>query len=222
MSLTHLKIAKMLFPFDFKAGQEQCLESLTTNPHNLWQAQTGFGKTLLSLCATIPYLLDPQHPLKQIIVFVRTKTQIFRFFEDVKKVSDQFMIQKSKIHTIFNINPYLQQIDTSNPFFTLPLVSKMDLCILDHDEEDKKIDCRTLECSLFGQKGPSFSEMKRIKTKFLTQPPQSSQHIISHLTEICSKSKCPYYTIRHLLDKASIVVTTQAWLYEPLRNYIEK
>ena len=79
MTVNYLQIAKLLFPFGFKTGQEHCLEQLTLQPYNLWQAQTGFGKTLLSLCATLPYFLDPQHPIKQIIVFVRTKTQIFRF-----------------------------------------------------------------------------------------------------------------------------------------------
>ena len=162
----HLQIANLLFPFDFKTGQEECLTQLTTHPYNLWQAQTGFGKTLLSLCATLPYFLDPNHPIKQITVFVRTKTQIFRFFDDVKKIADSYLSQRETIDSLLGINPYLQQIDSSNPFFAIPLISKKDLCSINSDEDIKKIDCRLVKCPLFRQPGLSDAELSKIKKNF--------------------------------------------------------
>ena len=222
MSDVHLQIAKMLFPFDFKTGQEECLTQLTTHPYNLWQAQTGFGKTLLSLCATLPYFLDPNHPVKQITVFVRTKTQIFRFFDDVKKIADSYLIHREEINSLLGINPYFQHINTSNPFFAIPLISKKDLCTQNSDDEVKKIDCRQLKCPLFKQPGLNGSELASIKKKFLEEAPQSSISVSTIFSSITKGKKCPYYIIRELLTKSDIIVTTQAWLYEPLRGIIEE
>ena len=222
MSTIHLQIAKLLFPFNFKTGQEKCLTQLTTHPYNLWQAQTGFGKTLLSLCATLPYLLDPHHPIKQIIVFVRTKTQIFRFFDDVKKIADRYLQQQDRINALLNVNPYFQPSESINPFFALPLVSKKDLCVLESADEEQKIDCRVVECPLFKQAGPSDAQVKGIKKQFFDAVPQSSTDVVTLLSSSTNHKNCPYYTIRSLLPTADLVVTTQAWLYEPLRSFIEK
>lgn len=222
MTNPHLQVAKLLFPFDFKTGQEKCLTELTINPYNLWQAQTGFGKTLLSLCATFPYFLNPHHPLKQIIVFVRTKTQIFRFFEDIKKITDQYLLQRATIDALLGSHTYFQAVDLTNPFFALPLISKKDLCVQNFPEDEPKVDCRASKCPLFKQPGPTDHELRELKKILFTQVPQSSNQVVKILSDLTKSSKCPYYIIRDLLPKANLVVTTQAWLYEPLWSIIEK
>ncbi len=80
-----------------------------------------------------------------------------------------------------SIDPYLQQIDPSNPFFAILLISKKDLCSINSDEEVKKIDCRHLKCTLFKQSGLSDAELSSIKKKFFASAPQSSAQILSIL-----------------------------------------
>lgn len=221
MSDSHVAVAKLLFPFDFKTGQEACLEQLTVHPFNLWQAQTGFGKTLLSLCATLPYLLDPVQPISRIVVFVRTKTQIFRFFEDVKTIAERYLAKQLDIHSLLNCNPYFSLLDPANPFFAIPLVSKSDLCIHTSTITSTRVNCKEFLCPLFTHQELSAHDRARVKKFFFASVPLSSQDIIAGCQTLFNGSKCPYYTMRSFIPSAPLVVTTQAWLYGPLRTKIE-
>ena len=70
-----------LFPYDFLYNQSEILDSLTNNPKVMLQASTGYGKTVLSLVSMLYHLLNPNPSIDRIVIFIRTKTQIFRFLD---------------------------------------------------------------------------------------------------------------------------------------------
>ncbi|MHA1982784.1 MAG: hypothetical protein ACW967_00420 [Candidatus Hodarchaeales archaeon] len=83
-----------LFPYDFKYDQSDILASLTNHPKIMLHASTGYGKTVLSLVSMLYHLLKPNPSIDKIFIFVRTKTQIFRFLEEsatvLNFISQQF------------------------------------------------------------------------------------------------------------------------------------
>ena len=188
-----LKLAEESFPFKtFKTHQYDQLQALLQEDKVLWEAPTGFGKTVIAISSTIPYLLDKQ--ISKIFIFVRTKTQVYRILDECNKISSRIF-------------------DTSHKkIISVPLVAKHDLCVHKRKNTMKQVDCVLLKCPLKEKKTPE-QMYDKIKNKLFISNIRKTEDYISLVKEMKDlDSYCPYYVLYPFIKNADIVITTHAWL----------
>lgn len=219
----HIQALQYLFPFPFQVKQEKFLPDIVASPYTLLQAPTGFGKTLISLMAMFPYLIDTNHPLNQIVIFVRTKTQIFRFLEDNFLVQKQYLKHYHELTNLLEL-PTCDSKEKSLPFLTIPLIGKDDLCIHEDRDKVKSVNCVAMNCNKRLMKFPKTFETLKIRKWLYQKNPRNSQDLKQIVKDIpIIHQHCPYYVLRNLLEQAQIVVTTHGWLYNAgLRKFLDR
>ncbi|MHA2363798.1 MAG: helicase C-terminal domain-containing protein [Candidatus Hodarchaeales archaeon] len=215
-------MAKKIFPFSFKPHQERSLEELVQHPHVLWQAPTGFGKTLLALASMLPQLLDPTHSLKKIIVFVRMKTQIFRILEESHRLGSAFSDNMEEIAEVLQLPIYKNKVNI--PFIALPLLGKEELCVNKVRFSKVKIDCNAIDCSKRNLDPPSLDVINQIKNHFYFEEPRTTETIRDTIIDLPgSSSHCPYFVLKQMINNAEIIITTHAWLQNAtLRSILDE
>ena len=189
----YLKLAEQSFPFkSFKKHQREQLLALLQHDKVLWEAPTGFGKTVIAITSTIPYLLDKQ--ISKIFIFVRTKTQVYRILDECNRISAK----------IFET--------TQKKIISVPLVAKYDLCVHKRKSTMKQVDCVLLKCPLKDKKTPDHLTAK-IRNKLFISTIRKTEDYISLVKEMNDlDSHCPYYVLYPFIKTADIVITTHAWL----------
>ena len=200
----YLKLAEESFPFrSFKTHQKEQLEALLQEDKVLWEAPTGFGKTVIAITSTIPFLLD--HQIKKIFVFVRTKTQVYRILDECSKISSKIFDSK-----------HLKLI-------SVPLVAKHDLCVHTKKNTMKQVDCALLKCPLREKNIPE-SLQDKIRNKLFIATIRKTDDYISLVKEIKDlEHHCPYYVLYPFVKQADIVITTHSWLTNSnLKTIFEK
>jgi Rad3-related DNA helicase len=189
------------------------LDQLVEHPHVLWHAPTGFGKTVVVLTAMLNYLLGPAKTIDRIIIMVRMKTQIFRILDEAFTISS---------HYFSNYEDILQDINDKSSFpseiISLPLIGKDELCINPHVDSSftsqRQIDCKSLKCKYFKEIYPKGEDLDELILTYFMKDLKSTREIKEFLT-METPALCPYYTLKAMLKKAQIVVTTHAWLLNP-------
>ena len=197
-------LAEESFPFKhFKTHQREQLEALLQEDKVLWEAPTGFGKTVIAISSTIPYLLDQQ--ISKIFIFVRTKTQVYRILDECNKITTKIFDSKHK------------------KLISVPLVAKYDLCVHARKNTMKQVDCSLLKCSLRDKKIPE-SITDKIRNKLFLSSIRKTEDYIDLVREIKDiEHHCPYYVLYPFVKQADIVITTHAWLTNSnLKNIFEK
>ena len=200
----YLKLAEESFPFrNFKTHQHEQLELLLQEDKVLWEAPTGFGKTVIAICSTIPFLLDKQ--IKKIFIFVRTKTQVYRILDECSKISTKVFDTKQL------------------KLISVPLVAKHDLCVHAKRNTMKQVDCSLLKCPLKEKSIPS-NLLEKIRNKLFMAIIRKTDDYITLVKEIKDlEHHCPYYVLYPFVKMADIVITTHAWLTNSnLKTIFEK
>jgi Rad3-related DNA helicase len=189
----YIKLAEEFFPFKtFKTHQREQLEALLMEQKVLWEAPTGFGKTVIAVTATIPYLLDKE--IKKIFIFVRTKTQVYRILDECNKITSKIFDQQKK------------------KIISAPLVAKHDLCIHERKNTMKQVDCILLKCPLKDKPFPEHLRDK-IKNKLFMADVRKTEDYIFLIKELKDlDNHCPYYVLYPFIKNADIVITTHAWI----------
>ncbi len=189
----YLKLAETSFPFKtFKVHQREQLEALLQKDKVLWEAPTGFGKTVIAISSTIPYLLDNE--IKKIFIFVRTKTQVYRILDECNKISSKIFENRQK------------------KLITVPLVAKHDLCIHVKKNTMNQVDCALLKCPLKEKNIPD-AALSKIRNKLFMTNIRKTDDYISLVKEVKDlEHHCPYYVLYPFVKSADIVITTHAWL----------
>lgn len=80
---------KDTFPYaKYKPNQVALISFIQRYPKVLVHAPTGFGKTPIALSSLLPFVRSDQKPSgSQLIVFTRTKTQIFQvYFRELARI----------------------------------------------------------------------------------------------------------------------------------------
>ena len=198
-----MKIAQESFPFkSFKSHQYEQLEALIQHDRVLWEAPTGFGKTVIAITSTIPYLLD--HEIDKIFIFVRTKTQVYRILDECNKITTK----------VFD--------NTQKKLLSVPLVAKHDLCVHSKKNSMAQVDCILLKCPLKDKKTP-IQLIEKIKNKLFITDIRKTDDYITLVKEMKDlEHYCPYYVLYPFVKMADIVITTHIWLTNAnLKNIFE-
>ena len=193
-------LAELLFPYSFKSYQREFLHNLVLHSHVLWQAPTGFGKTIVSLTSMIPFLLDNKHPLQKIIFFVRTKTQVFRILDECNKLTDSL----SKLTEFSN-----------RTIRSLPLIGKEELCVHPQKVNVKNIDCQIMQCPKVNYKLKEKKYYNTLMEQFYYENPRKTKDYIK-IVENSEKfqNHCPYIVMKKLLYDSDIIITTHAFFIQ--------
>ena len=199
-----LKISEESFPFKtYKTHQREQLEALVKQEKILWEAPTGFGKTVIAITSTIPYLLNNE--ISKIFIFVRTKTHVYRILYECNKISTK----------VFD--------NTRRKLITVPLVAKRDLCIHIKKNTMTHVDCSLLKC-LLKDKKLTDNLLDKIQNKLFIADIRKTDDYISLVKEMKDlEGFCPYYVLYPFVKQADIVITTHAWLTNAnLKTIFEK
>lgn len=189
----YLKHAEESFPFkSFKKHQRDQLIALLQHDKVLWEAPTGFGKTVIAITSTIPYLLNNQ--ISKIFIFVRTKTQVYRILDECNKISAKIFDSSQK------------------KIISVPLVAKHDLCVHQRKNTMKHVDCVLLKCPLKDKSTPE-NLLSKIRNKLFVSNIRKTEDYIVLVKEMKDLDNyCPYYVLYPFIKSADIVITTHAWL----------
>src|SRR3972149_3070366 len=198
-----------LFPYGFKASQEEMLQTLSDTSYVLWHAPTGYGKTVVAVVALLRHLLGPQNRLDKIIIFVRMKTQIFRILDECYKISSHYFQNYEE----FAGSPPDRQAYPPE-LLALPLIGKDELCIYPGIRPSKTVDCVSLECELYKAALPQGTAHKELVLSYFLQDLKSTKDIKDFFM-VETPNCCPYYVLRSMLLKSHILVTTHTWLLRP-------
>ena len=207
MQEEYFEVAKKIFPFaEYKKFQIENQKKLIELNSCLWEAPTGFGKTVLAITSQLPALLDPNHPLKQIFIFVRTKTQVFRILDECNKISNKVF------------ENYERKI------ISLPLIAKDELCVHEHKNTITSVNCTVLKCTKRELKLENDQLKSKLVNKLFIEEINKSNDFIEIIHGIKElQNHCPYYTLLPLVKNADIIITTHAWLtHSKLKNILLK
>lgn len=164
------------------------------------------------LSSLVPLLIDPNGPIRKILVLVRTKTQIFRILDEINHLRRNLKDKWYKIQRSANFDV---RRATKEALVAIPLVGRKDLCSYS-GRSQMSIDCKS--CSKKTKVPPHISSV--IADELCIEEPNTTAEICALFQQNNILSNyCPYYSMRRMLGRASIVVTTHSWLY---RGHLRK
>ncbi len=186
-----------LFPYPkFKPNQLRLIKFIHRNPRVLVHAPTGFGKTPIALAALLPFVRSEKNPDgSQLIVFTRTKTQIFeRYLQEISRI-----VKDRKRYG------YIR---------ALPLIAKADYCI-----QNKKFPfylhnaCSVMQCPEYRRTRNNFDEDPEV---IADQLPLGENIVdTTEFKTILQDFGCPYLVLKRLMNHVGIILTTHAYLQSP-------
>ncbi len=185
-----------LFPYQtLKKYQVRAIREIQGHQRVMMHAPTGFGKTIVTLVALLPYIKKEG---KQLVIFTRTKTQIFEaIFRELSLLANK------------RVYGFLTAI---------PIITKADLCLLVENGRKFHPDiCNG--CNLY-QKTKNIPE-EEIPVILEQIPLWKGQGMpLSSLKRALGDFGCPYFITRRGSLHADVIITTHAYLLNrKLRDY---
>ncbi len=172
---------------------------------------TGAGKTI----AVLTGALARKEKGQKILVFCRTISQITSFLREWNSLLQPTPVKSLETRKIPLILPYLGKMRLCR---LLDKSSSVDIKI---PPEAVSILCHMLPCNYHPNRNVEKPEGERfiLPTNIKLSYNPSPEHFKKILFQI-RKSQCPYYLQHSMLKASEIVVTTYAYLWEPLFSHM--
>ena len=181
-----------LFPYRaLRNYQSQFLRFVENNQKVIIHAPVGFGKTIMALISSLPLVKQENY---QLIIFVRTKAQVFRVF-------------LNEIYKIANSRKY-------GYLTAVPLILKSDLCLkIEEIPQFHKGTCSSIRCPHLEQaRSIPEEDLPTIVEQVTITSHEDDKISVETFQNAFREFGCPYYVIKRCIPYANIIVTTQTYI----------